>query len=308
MTVPSPAELAERLRAAPGSKERFGTTTAAVLETARLVAAADDSWDKGTVSAFQEQEKINVKVWGKLVAIARSDALQSLPPNDLPASYTALYALVVMTPQELQQAVAENVVRAKVSSRFILDWTKAFRLRGSGIEQEVPLTLVLRRDLTPQEHQDLQRALVDAAAAFDAEVIEGKGGIKQAGIKADLRRAKALEAEAELVTVLEPVVSNAPEDLKSKFEVFSAQDLATAKREVFTGFLQVLEGKASEMFWRKHGRAYALKIARDFNLVENRTERYLLKRRLESAQENWMPVIDGFQKMVDKVERTYMSK
>jgi hypothetical protein len=308
MTVPSPAQLADHLRAAPGSKERFGTTAEAVLETAHLVAAADDSWDKGTVSAFQDQEKINVKVWGKLVAIARSDALQSLPPNDLPASYTALYALVVMTPQELQQAVAENVVRAKVSSRFILDWTKAFRLRGSGIEQEVPLTLVLRRDLTLQEHQDLLRALEDAAAAFDAEVLEGKGGIKQSGIKADQRKARALEAEGELVTVLEPVVSSAPEDLKSKFEVFSAQDLATAKRETFTGFLQVLEGKASEVFWRKHGRAYALKIARDFNLVENRTERYLLKRRLESAQEKWMPVIDGFEDTVDEIVRTYMGK
>jgi len=154
--APTPAVLAERLRAAPGSKDRFGATASEVLETAALVAAAHLDWDKATIAAFQDQQGIHTKVWGKLVSIAKSKKLKGLPEKDLPASYTALYALEVMSPQELQAAVAEDLLKVTpLSSRVILDWTKAFRFRGTGIEQEIPLTLVLREELSEQQHQVL---------------------------------------------------------------------------------------------------------------------------------------------------------
>ena len=136
----TPVFLKDRLQSAAGSKDRFGATAAEVLETAALIAAADQDWDKATIAAFQKEQEIHQKVWGKLVSIAKSTNLQSLPPEDLPASYTALYALVVMTTEELKAAGAEGVIRSNASSRSILEWTKAFRLRGTGIEQELPLT------------------------------------------------------------------------------------------------------------------------------------------------------------------------
>ncbi len=308
MKPPAPSDLAQVLTASPGSKERFGRTAKAVLETAALVAAANESWDKETIAAFLDQQKIHEKVWGKLVSISRRKNLASLPLEHLPASYTALYALEVMSPQELAAAKEEGVIRSTSSSRSILDWTKAYRLRGTGFGKEVPLTLVLTDDLKPQQHKDLLSALQETAAGFGAQVLEGKGGLKQAGVKAEARKALASEIEEVLMREIAPVVLSAPEDLKTRFGVSSAADLIEASRGTFTGFFQNLEGKAEGAFWRHHGRAYCLRIARDYNLTDSRAERYQFKKRIDDAIEKWGGTIDGFQAMAEGILKTYMGR
>lgn len=312
--APTPAFLAERLSATPGTKDRFGSIAAEVLETAALVAAAHLDWDKTTIAAFQEQQGIHAKVWGKLVSIARSQNLSSLPQEDLPASYTALYALEVMTPQELQAAISEGLLtRSKnqpLSSRAILDWTKAFRLRGTGIEQEIPLTLVLREDLNEQQQQDLLAALSQVAEEFGAEVLQGKGGVKQVQVKAEARQARAQVIEEMLMQEIGEVVRSAPDDLKSRFGIESALDLISGSREQFTGFFKVLESKDQEVFWIKYGRAYCLKIARDFNLTDSRFERSQLIKRIKQAIERWgiLNAIPGFKEIAEEIQRTYMAR
>ena len=307
---PTTEELADHLTAPPGSKDRFGGNGAGVLVTAGLVAAADAFWDKGTISKFQDNQKLHPKVWDKLVAIHKD---QRLPPlqKDLPTSYTALYALVVMKDEELKAALQDGLLNLSkeegpISSRSILDWTKAYRLKGSGIEQEMPLTLVLKQDLSAERQQDLLVALKEVALQYGAEVREGKGGLKQAEVKAEARKTVADRIEEELMRLLGPVILSAPEDLKQKFQVRSAADLFDGRRDAFTGFLQLLEGKVPEVFWRKYGRTYCLKIARDFNLTQSRTDRFQLKDRLKKAVEKWDPIITGFGSMVEEIQSTYM--
>ena len=268
--APTPADLAAHLSGAPGSKERFGKDAAGVLETARLIEAANDAWDKATVRTFLEEQKLNPQVWDKLLGIAKSKNLERVPEDHLPASYTALYALVVMKEEELAVALEEGLLKRRpgqgsISSRSILDWTKAYRLRGTGVEQEIPLTLVLREDLTKQQQQDLLNALQEVAGRFGAEVLQGKGGLKQVTIKAEARKARAQAIEEELLRLIGPDVMNAPEDLKAQFGVSSALDLIEAPRSAFTGFFQVLLGKTKGAFWALYGFPYALKIARDYN-------------------------------------------
>ena len=306
---PTTQELADRLTAPLGSKDRFGKNGAAVLVTAGLVAAANASWDKGTIGTFQDNQKLHPKVWDKLVAIARSENLKGLPEKSLPASYTALYGLVVMSDEEFSAAIAEeDLVTAGASSRSLLDWTKAYRLRGTGIGKEVALTLVLPDDLTPQQHKILLSALQETAADFGAQVLEGKGGIKQAGLKADRRKALASEIEEHLMQEIASVVSGAPEELKTRFSIRSASDLIEGPRTTFTGFFQNLEGKVDGAFWRNHGRAYCLKIARDFNLTDSRAERFQLKDRLKKATDKWTKEIHGFEEMVLDIKSTYMNR
>ena len=306
---PTTKELADRLTAPLGSKDRFGIDGAEVLVTAGLVAAANASWDKGTIGTFQDNQKLHPKVWDKLVAIARSENLKGLPEKSLPASYTALYGLVVMSDEEFSAAIAEeDLVTAGASSRSLLDWTKAYRLKGTGIGKEVPLTLVLPDDLTPQQHKILLSALQETATEFGAQVLEGKGGIKQAGMKADRRKALASEIEEHLMQEIAAVVSGAPEELKTRFSIRSASDLIEGPRTTFTGFFQNLEGKVDGAFWRNHGRAYCLKIARDFNLTDSRAERFQLKDRLKKATEKWTKEIHGFEEMVLDIKSTYMNR
>lgn len=308
MNAPAPADLAAHLSGTPGSKERFGRDAQAVLETARLIAAANTVWDKETVRTFLKEQKLNAQVWDKLIGIAKSTNLKQVPDKDLPASYTALYALVVMKEEELAAALEEDVVRARASSRSILEWTKAYRLRGTGVEQEIPLTLVLREDLTNQQYQDLLSALQEVANRFGADLLEGKGGLKQATIKSDQRKARAQEIEEELDRLIGPDILNAPDELKTQFGISSSMDLIEAPRSTFTGFYQVLVGKAEGAFWTMYGRPYALKIARDFNLTDSRAERYQLKKRLNTAVEFWGPKIEGFEAMISDVLSTYMNR
>jgi hypothetical protein len=307
--VPAPKSLGDRLSAASGSKDRFGSSAAEVLELAQQVAAAHSDWDKSTIAAFQKEQDIHPKVWGKLVSIAKSKNLRSLPEEDLPASYSALYALEVMKEEELTAALKEGVIRSNSSTRSILDWTKAYRLRGTGIEQEIPLTLVLRDDLAPQEQQDLLEALKAVATQYGADLMEGKGGVKQAAIKSDLRKVLAQQIEEDLMREIGEVVANAPDDLKDKFKIQSALDLISGPRETFTGFFQVLESKAKEVFWQNYGRAYCLKIARDFNLTESRAERYQLRKRLKDVIDRWgiEHSIEGFKETAEDIKATYMA-
>ncbi len=308
----APDVLAQRLGVAAGSKDRFGATAAAVLETAALVAAADADWGKDTVLAFQEEHQIHPKVWGKLIAIYRDRRLVPIQER-LPASYTALYALVVMSDEELAAALKEGLLQRRegqrpISSRSILDWTKAYRLRDTGIEQEVQLTLVLTEDLTPQQRQDLLEALRQAAGPFGAHVLEGKGGVKQADLKAEQRKVRASKIEEELMREIAAVVSGAPDDLKNRFGVSSAADLLAAPRQTFTGFFQNLEGKVEGAFWRKHGRAYCLRIARDYNLTDSRADRYQFKKRIEDAVNKWGTTIEGFQEMAETILMLYTAR
>jgi hypothetical protein len=307
---PTTEELAERLTAPLGSKDRFGGNGAEVLVTAGLVAAANASWDKGTIGTFQDIQKLHPKVWDKLVAIHKDQKLPGIK-DVLPASYTALYALVVMSDEELKAALQDGLLnrskeKSPISSRSILDWTKAYRLKDSGIEREMPLTLVLKEDLTAEREQDLLCALKEVALQYGAEVREGKGGLKQAEVKAEARKAVADRIDEELMRLLGPVVLSAPEDLKSKFEVRSAADLIDGRRDAFTGLLQVLEGRVQGVFWRKYGRTYCLKIARDFNLTDSRAERFQLKKRLNDASSKWDKEIEGFGSMVAEIQSTYM--
>ena len=303
---PTAEELAQRLTAPLGSKDRFGRNGDGVLVTAGLVAAANASWDKGTISTFQMNQDLHPKVWDKLVAIHNDQRLLPLR-KDLPASYTALYALVVMKDEELKAAEAEGGIKSSASSRSILDWTKAYRLKGSGIEQEMPLTLVLKDDLTAERQQDLLDALKEVALQYGAEVREGKGGLKQAEVKAGARKAVADRIEEELIRLLGPVMLSAPDDLKQKFQVRSATDLIEGPRTTFTGFFQNLVGKVDGLFWRQFGRAYCLKIARDFNLTESRAERFQLKKRIQDDfKVIWGPQINGFKAECDEIMATYM--
>jgi len=308
MTASASADLAHRLSATAGSKDRFGRTVDGVLATAALIATADQDWEKTAVRDFQRDQGIHPKVWGKLVAIAKSRNLEKVPKKDLPISYTALYALVVMKEQELAAVLKEGVVHARASSRSILEWTKAYRLRGTGVEQEIPLTLVLREELREEQEQDLFSALQEVAGRFGAEVVQGKGGLKQATIKSDARKALAQKIGEELLHLIGPDVLNAPEDLKTRFGISTAADLVEGSRGTFTGFFQNLVGKVEGAFWARHGYSYCLRIARDFNLTESRTERYQLRQRIKDAIKKNCSEVNGFEEMASGVLMRYMSQ
>ena len=171
----------------------------------------------------------------------------------------------------------------------------------------MPLTLMLKEVLTAEQLQDLLSALKEVALQYGAEVREGKGGLRQAEVKAEARKAVVDRIDGELMREIGKVVADAPADLRQKFQISSAADLIEGPRATFTGFFQNLVGKVKIEFWKQFGRAYCLKIARDFNLTESRAERFQLKKRIQDDfKVIWGPQINGFEAECDEIMATYM--
>ena len=171
---PSIADLTSRLIDLGG----YGKGAQQVFETSELVAAAQVHWDRVEIQWIQEDRSIHPKVWDKLVLIHKhQQRLQDLiPSKDLPSNYTALYALVVMSADEIQALVADGLLSSqnRPSSKALLDWTKTFRKGDQGVAKELPLTLVLQEVLTEQQEQDLLNAIAEVAERFGVEVRSGK--------------------------------------------------------------------------------------------------------------------------------------
>jgi hypothetical protein len=227
----SPAALCDVLNQ-PG---RYGKTSAKVLETCSLVAAADAAWDPEVIRDFQDTEDVHEKVWAKLVSIAKDERLKQVDPSILPKSYTALYALVVMTQPEWDAALEQNVIHAGASSRSILDWTRKFRLGTPPDHQEVSLTLLLERGLDPTQIGDLLQELNVVSRKYGGTVFQGKLGSR---VKAALdKRELAQRCFDRLKILLRDPVRQSSEDLRESFGIFTGGELARTSKKVFTAFM-----------------------------------------------------------------------
>ena len=109
---------------------RFGTTTQDVFNLAQLMSAIKAHFTKSDVEEVQKLLNINPKVWDKFLRIMNDPRISQLRYLDykLPTSYTALYALAVMDDGELNEFLNDNTLDETISSRYILEWTKTYRI------------------------------------------------------------------------------------------------------------------------------------------------------------------------------------
>ena len=261
----------------------YGKTAPDVLGTAALVAAADSSWSHQQIQQFQTQAEMHPKVWEKLCSIARDTRLKQVPDSSLPGTYTALYALVVLSVQEWDAALQEGIIQANASSRSLLEWTRQQRLQAQGYRSETVLRLIHSKELTQQEQQDLHQGITALAQNFGVSVLAGEDGTKQRGVQAEKRKNVAEELEAELIQLLSPVFDDSSSPLKQQFNLNNVADLVNGELRIFTGFL-VRHYGSTEGMWKGVSREYCLKVALEFNRTDSRAQRFNYKKRLEKVQ------------------------
>jgi len=261
----------------------YGNTAHEVLGTAALVAAADASWSQEQIQDFQTQAEMHPKVWEKLCSIARNPRLKQVPVESLPGTYTALYALVVLSDEEWDRAQQQGIIRPSASSRSLLEWTRQQRLQEQGYRFEQVLRLIHSRELSKEEQSALIEGITQVAAAYGVSVLTGDEGTKQRGVVSEKRRGAAEDLEAELIQLLSPVFDGASSPLKEQFHLQSVADLVNGELRTFTGFL-VRHYGSTEGMWDSAGREYCLKVALEFNRTESRTQRHNYKKRLEKVQ------------------------
>jgi len=261
----------------------YGKTAPDVLGTAALVASADSSWSQQQIQQFQTQAEMHPKVWEKLCSIARDTRLKQVPESSLPGTYTALYALVVLSDEEWGWAQKQGIVRPDASSRSLLDWTRQQRLQAQGYKSEQVLVLIHSKELTQQEQQELHQGITALAQNFGVSILSGEEGSKQRGVQAEKRKSVSEELEAELIQLLSPVFEDSSTPLKEKFNLRSVSDLVNGELRTFTGFL-VRHYGSTEGMWKGASREYCLKVALEFNRTDSRAQRFNYKKRLEKVQ------------------------
>jgi len=108
---------------------RFGTTSEDVFQLAYLMTSISNSFPKSDVKGICKELNIHEKVWLKFLRIVNDSRLHVLRDlkQDLPNSYTALYAIAVMNDEEFEAFMYENELNSETSSRYILDWTRQYR-------------------------------------------------------------------------------------------------------------------------------------------------------------------------------------
>lgn len=302
---PSIADLSSRLIDLGG----YGKNAQQVFETSALIAAAQAHWDRVEIQRLQDDRNIHPKVWDKLVVIhKRQQRLQDLiPSKDLPSNYTALYALVVMSVDEIKALVADGLLSSqnRPSSKALLDWTKTFRKGDQGISKELPLTLLLQEVLTEQQEQDLLNAIAEVAERFGVEVRSGKG-IKQAEVKEQERSNRASQLEEDLMKALQPLWERSLLPEREKFSLASLSDLVNGSRATFTGFIiAVIRDK--KIFWKEAGKEFCLKVALDYNREESRVQRGNYKTRIKQVIELHRTAVPGLGEFANMVLSTFMS-
>ena len=270
-----PQDLLDRLNSLRG----YGKSAQEVLGTASLVRDADASWAPQAVSAFLKDADMHPKVWEKLRSIAQDTRLQGVSVTSLPSTYTALYALVVLSDEELTQAMKECVIRPDASTRSIQEWTRQHRLKDQGFHFEKVLRLVSSRDLKPEDQKTLLEEITTISQRYGVSILTAEEGSKQRGVQIEKRKTTAETLESELIQSLSVVFDDASTPLKSQFNLSIVSDLVNGEMRTFTGFL-VRHFGSTEGMWSGCGREYCLKVALEFNRTESRAQRHNYKKRL----------------------------
>jgi hypothetical protein len=270
-----PQDLLDRLISLRG----YGKTAQEVLGTSSLVRDADASWTPQEVSAFMQDAEMHPKVWEKLRSIAQDTRLQGVSVTSLPSTYTALYALVVLSDEEWTQAMQEGVIRSDASTRSIQEWTRSHRLKDQGFHFEQVLRLVSSRELTPDMQKDLVEEISTLSQKYGVRVLTEEKGSKQRGVQSEKRKTTAERLESELTQSLAVVFDDASSPLKSQFNLSTVSDLVNGEMRIFTGFL-VRHFGSTEGMWSGCGRDYCLKVALEFNRTDSRAQRHNYKKRL----------------------------
>ena len=259
----------------------YGDDAASVLATCQTLLDVQEQASQQEFRDFRDAVGWHPKIFSKLLTIGKDERLFDYA-TDLPASYTAIYALASLSDEEFAAAGEEGVISTSSSVRFINDWVKARRLHGNAVVEEIALTLTVRRSKTAEEVDALLAILKGAADAAGASLRVGAGSVREA--VAGERQATAEQVLALLVARMDTVVRSADPALLEQFSVSSGEGLAKGEMRQFTGFLVRSTGSTDAM-WEHHGKDYCLKVCLEFNSTTSRAQRFNYKKRLLEVKE-----------------------
>jgi len=280
----------------------YGDTVQQVLDLCELVAKAESAWSSTELKAFLKGVGTNPMVWRRLFSISQDKRLPALVEN-LPSSYSALYALTNFSDQELEAGVKEGVISPQSSSRRILSWVRQFRV-GNGSGESKAEVLYLRFDLNQTQEQ--RKGLIDALVAIagehgaqlvtDTEQLTKRYSVNQQRMEAG----KVLRQE--LLVKVEEILPRVTEHERNRMGIMSVGELVDSDLSLFGQFLIAAAGSRIGMF-EKYGLTYCKKVAYEHTQAEDRSQRFNYKRRLLQCK----ALCPDVPEMINDLFTTYMS-
>jgi len=259
----------------------YGESAASVLNTGKRLAAIQDKTSPDDFRVFRSEVSWHPKVFSKVLTIGKDSRLER-HLKDLPDSYSAIYALSLLSDEDFAAAVKEGIVSSTASVRFITDWSKTRQLHGNAVVDEIPIVLTARKSLGEEKTAELLDALKNTAAQFGANIRTGSG--TKSEVIAEERESIADALSEGLTKRMDVVVKSSDPQLCQQFGVKNGSQLARAEMRVFTGFLVKTTGSSSAM-WERHGTDYCEKISFEFNSTDSRAQRFNYKKRLLEVKE-----------------------
>ena len=266
------------------ARKSYGKNAQEVIDFCALVHEAQSTWTKVEVKEFQSQSTVNSQVWGKLNAIALDERLLKHIDN-LPSSYSALYALTCLTDQNLSDGFGFGIIHPGPSSRQIQRWAQEWQIRSSTNLKVRTIYLASEIELEDSECEKILEKLNEYAADEKVLLLQAVGNSKhyqqkQQKIVDASRKLSAIETDIEHFMYLggeEFIKHYSPEKINSLME---------GDFKSFARALLRISRSRKEMM-RNHGIVYCYKIALEYFRTDSRSQRFNYKQRLKHVKSKY---------------------
>jgi hypothetical protein len=277
----------------------FGDSPESIIMFCKQISELDQQMSKQERISLWEKVEVSRKKWEKLCRVGRDSRLSKYSPN-LPTTFTAIYALTMLTNDELNDGMMTGDLNPTISSRKIYTYAQEFRLYQTAFSEEykniMPCFLAIGdkgKDLKKWEIDILFRAvnqtLVKSGVMILAQVSPTKKfNQKQKELIAKEKRQGTIEMEIEHQMYM--VVDGL-------YEYYTSMDVYEILNDSMSQFARALMliSKTRLEMMEKYGRLYCYKIALEFNRTNNRVQRFNYKRRLLHVQQKYKflsPVVE----------------
>ena len=286
----------------PLIEKDYGSNAAEVLETCALVAEYAHEHTPDQIKAFQERVSINPQVWLRLLALHRDERLKK-HLNDLPASYTALYAVSRMKDEEIDAAIRQGIIHSSASSHAILHWTKEKRLVSGETVPPWRCLVVFEEEMDSKDFGVMRRRINKVAQEYGAKLISELDYIPS-NSKEDKAKVDLINGlELKIVELAMPMYVRMTGHQKSREGIGRPEDFLEVDLMTFGAVLRS-DAKYFEGGKNAYSSIYVYRLALEYLRTDSRSQRFNYKRRLRDLAVKQPDLGE----LVGKVLETYMSR
>ncbi len=280
----------------------YGCSAEEVLETCAFAAEYANEHTPDQVKAFQEKVEINPQVWLRLLALHRDERLKQ-HLKDLPASYTALYAVSRMKDEEIEAAIKQGVIHPSASSHSLLRWTKENRLISGEAVPPWRCLVVFDAEIEKKDFVVMRRRMNQIAQEYGAKLVSEVDYIpsdsKEDKTKVDLMH----RLEIKIIELATPMHVRMTEHQRSRAGLARLEDFLEVDLITFGAVLRA-DAKYHEGGKNAYPPIYVYRLALEYLRTDSRSQRFNYKRRLKQLAES-EPELTG---CIDEVVSEYMTE